>query len=101
MKEFVAREGDPNTGGVTRTKIITAYRQDALRCALVLSKQKQMKVAEIKTTAGVLKAASILQKNHYNWFERTQRGVYCLTPAGHTGLQIYANVLASLQDNQP
>ncbi len=97
--EFESRVGDPNTGGITRTKIITAYRQDALRCAVALSNNKEMKVANIKALTGVPKAASILLKNHYGWFERTARGVYSLSPLGHEGLKIYAGLLPSLDDN--
>ncbi|MBT4488395.1 MAG: hypothetical protein HOK30_17720 [Rhodospirillaceae bacterium] len=96
LTEFVSRDGDPNTGGINRTKIITAYRQDALRCAQALRGRKAKKVADIKATAGVPKAASILQKNHYDWFERTARGVYRLTPTGREGLKKYASILQSL-----
>ncbi|MCW9033935.1 MAG: DUF2161 family putative PD-(D/E)XK-type phosphodiesterase [Rhodospirillales bacterium] len=96
MTEFSTREGDPNTGGINRTKIITAYRQDALRCAVALSTQKKMKVAEIKTATGVIRTGSILQKNYYNWFERTERGIYCLTPSGKEGLKLYAKALPTL-----
>lgn len=93
MTEFAARIGDPNTGGTTRTKIVTAYRQDALRCAVALRIHGDMKVAHIKAEAGVSRAASILQKNHYNWFERTARGIYRLAPLGYKGLQQHAEVL--------
>ena len=96
MTEFRMRVGDPNTGGVNRAKIITAYRQDALRCAVVLAEDEMMKVADIRSKAGVANAASILQKNHYAWFERTSRGVYCLTPPGREGLREYAEILSSL-----
>ncbi len=98
IAEFLAREGDPNTGGANRTKIITAYRQDALRCAIVLKCPDQLKVAEIRAGSGVPRAASILQKNHYGWFERTERGVYRLSPAGREGLQTYADILPSLDE---
>jgi hypothetical protein len=37
LKEFAKRTGDPNAGGATRQGLMTAYRQDALRCARVLS----------------------------------------------------------------
>lgn len=33
LREFERRVGDPNLGGQTKVKRITAYRQDALRCA--------------------------------------------------------------------
>ncbi len=99
MTEFAMRSGDPNTGGVTRTKIVTAYRQDALRCAAALNGADDMKVAEIRTISGVSRAAGILQKNHYGWFERTGRGVYRLTPLGNESLKLYADVLSGLDAN--
>ena len=36
LGEHAKRIGDPNRGGVTRTPIMTAYRQEALRCATLL-----------------------------------------------------------------
>ncbi|MDA0238658.1 MAG: DUF2161 family putative PD-(D/E)XK-type phosphodiesterase [Proteobacteria bacterium] len=101
MKEFSARVGDPNTGGITRTKIVTAYRQDALRCAVAMADNVEMKVAEVKRAAGVSRAASILQKNHYDWFERTTRGVYRLTALGQEGLAQHSEVLAMLDEMSP
>jgi len=99
LTEFALRSGDPNAGGVTHTKIITSYRQDALRCAMVLGQKTQMKVADIRSATGVSRTAGILQNNHYGWFERTARGVYCLTPLGHEGLQQYAGILPPLDDD--
>jgi len=96
LTEFRMRVGDPNTGGVNRSKIITAYRQNALRCALVLAEDETMKVADIRSKANVANAASILQKNHYAWFVRVGHGVYCLTPLGREGLLDYAEILPSL-----
>lgn len=96
VAEFQRRKGDPNTGGTNRTKIMTAYRQDALRCALVLEKETQMKVADIRNEAAVQNAASILQNNHYGWFERIARGVYCLTSVGRDSLQANTDILPVL-----
>ncbi|PHQ68162.1 MAG: hypothetical protein COB93_10605 [Sneathiella sp.] len=101
MTEFLARVGDPNTGGINRTKIITAYRQDAFRCAVVMSNEIEMNVADIRTVAGVDNAASILQKNHYDWFERTRRGVYCLTPQGRESVQSNTDILPSELEKMP
>jgi hypothetical protein len=96
MAEFANRAGDPNTGGSTRTKIVTAYRQDALRCALTLQGQEDMKVAAIRAEADVTKTASILQKNHYGWFERCGHGRYRLSEAGLQALELYNDILPSL-----
>lgn len=85
-KEFAGRTGDPNTGGATRTKIMTAYRQDAIRVAGALAGGKTLKISEIKQTTGVARAASILQHNHYGWFERVSRGTYQLTRLGESAI---------------
>ncbi len=82
VAEFNRRAGDPNTGGSTRKTIVTAYRQDAMRCADLLKKNGPMKVADLRAQSGADNAASILQKNHYGWFERVSRGVYTLTEKG-------------------
>ncbi|USG61979.1 DUF2161 family putative PD-(D/E)XK-type phosphodiesterase [Sneathiella marina] len=100
VAEFQRRKGDPNTGGTNRTKIMTAYRQDALRCAQALVTEKAMKVADIRKAAAVQNAASILQKNHYGWFERTARGIYCLTSAGHESLAANKEVLLISRDQR-
>ena len=82
VAEFNRRTGDPNTGGTTRKTIITAYRQDAMRCAELLQKNGPMKVAELRAQTGAENAATIMQNNHYGWFERVSRGVYALTEKG-------------------
>lgn len=95
LKEFERRVGDPNTGGQTRRKIVTAYRQDALRLAMMAQAAGRLRPVE-GTRAGIPKAASILQKDHYGWFERVDRGVYTLRPAGAAALETYADVVATL-----
>ena len=96
MQEFASRVGDPNTGGVSRKQIVTSYRQDVLRCAALLQAEGEMKVADIRMQTGVERAAAILQKNHYVWFERTSRGIYGLTPRGREELEQYADVIKTL-----
>ncbi len=96
LTEFESRTGDPNIGGTTRTKIVTAYRQDALRCAVALQTAGEMKLADIRKQTGVANAAGIFQKNHYEWFERVNRGIYTLTPAGKLALDYYAALLPDL-----
>lgn len=80
LREFTARRGDPNKGGTTRAKIITAYRQEAIRIAEHLAEYGPAKPAELKRAVGAEKAGSILAKNHYGWFVRVEHGVYDLTP---------------------
>lgn len=84
MREHQKRKGDPAIGGSTRTPLMTAYRQQALGCASALA-SGPLKVREIRVQ--VPEAAKILQGNVYGWFERVDRGVYGLTPAGQEALE--------------
>jgi hypothetical protein len=94
--EFERRVGDPNIGGSTRTPLVTAYRQDALRVAGALASNGPMRVAELRATTGVVRAAGILQRNVYGWFGRLGRGTYALSAAGQAALGQFAEAVAAL-----
>ncbi len=96
LKEFAKRVGDPNTGGATRKGLMTAYRQDALRCVGVLNKQGPIKAAKVAKAAGVEKARRLMADDHYGWFERVAPGIYQLTPNGEQAVADYGDALASL-----
>jgi hypothetical protein len=78
LGEFVKRAGDPNVGGATRRGLVTAYRQDALRCVAFLSENGATKAALVANGSGVSNARRIMADNHYGWFERVSPGVYRL-----------------------
>lgn len=82
LREFAKLVGDPNTGGSTRTGLMTAYRQDALRCLRVLADDGPTKAALVARISGVEKARRIMSDNHYGWFERVGTGIYALSPRG-------------------
>lgn len=94
LREFERRVGDPNTGGMTGVKQVTAYRQDALRCAEFLHRQGPSKVSDVARATGVARAGVIMNRDHYGWFERIARGIYGLTPAGAGGLAQFEDGLA-------
>ncbi|MCW5747324.1 MAG: hypothetical protein KIT36_14140 [Alphaproteobacteria bacterium] len=87
LGEHARRVGDPTTGGSTRRPIMTAYRQEALRCAALLATKGPMSPKALRAAADAPKAAGILRRDVYGWFERTARGVYDLTPQGRLGLE--------------
>jgi hypothetical protein len=88
LGEHARRVGDPTLGGSsTKVPMMTAYRQEALRCAGLLAKNGPMKIAALKLAADAPKAASILSADYYGWFERVERGIYGLTPKGRAGLE--------------
>jgi hypothetical protein len=95
LREFERRVGDPNVGGTTGTKRMTAYRQDALRMAAHLA-NGTMRPAVLAKVSGVAKAAAILRADHYGWFERVAPATYALTPVGHAALASHASDLSAL-----
>ncbi|MCY4584132.1 MAG: DUF2161 family putative PD-(D/E)XK-type phosphodiesterase, partial [Chloroflexi bacterium] len=99
LREFQRRVGDPNEGGTNRRKVMTAYRQDALRCALYLNLHGPTKASVVAHDTGAARARSIMYADHYGWFERpvgTPRGTYGLTPKGRAALDEYGDEVSDL-----
>ncbi len=96
LREFAKRVGDPNTGGATRHGLITAYRQDALRCLNYLSKNGPTKASEVAAGTQVGTARRIMADDHYGWFQRVKPGIYTTTPKGVTAMQQYKAELSRL-----
>ena len=86
LKEFAERVGDPEAGGSPSRQRLTAYRQDALRCAREIAGADALKVSVIRDRTDVLRAGQILRDNHYGWFERVTPGHYRLTTKGQREL---------------
>lgn len=94
--EFRERSGDYNVGGSHGQKLVTAYREKALRVAEVLARGgEHMSPREIRDQSGIGKTSDILQHNYYGWFIRISRGRYSLTPEGREALRKYEQVTAS------
>jgi hypothetical protein len=89
LGEFARRAGDPNAGGSTRVKLVTAYRQEALRVASVLAARGPLSPAVLRIDAEAPKAGGILRDDVYGWFERVERGIYMLTPSGAAALEMF------------
>lgn len=89
VAEFEKRRGDPNTGGATRVGLVTAYRQDAIRCAEYLAVAGPSQGAAVARETGVPRATNIMAADHYGWFEKVSRGVYGL----RVGSSIYENIV--------
>ncbi|MEE4383699.1 MAG: DUF2161 family putative PD-(D/E)XK-type phosphodiesterase, partial [Pseudomonadales bacterium] len=98
LKEFAERAGDPEPGGAPAGPRLTAYRQDAIRCAEALSGEPVLKASIVRDRSGVPRAATILRDNHYGWFERVARGHYALTQRGREDLGAWSQALARLLD---
>jgi hypothetical protein len=86
LGEHARRVGDPNRGGITKTPLMTAYRQEALRCALLIRRGGIASIKALRATGLVPNVAKILQDDVYGWFERVERGIYRLTEKAATDI---------------
>ncbi|MEO1610900.1 MAG: DUF2161 family putative PD-(D/E)XK-type phosphodiesterase [Pseudomonadota bacterium] len=100
LREFERRVGDPNAGGATGVKRMTAYRQDALRLAAHLKAEGPTKASIVASATDVARARAIMAKDHYGWFERVSTGIYALTPKGAAATDAYAEEIARLIDDK-
>jgi hypothetical protein len=93
LREFSSRSGDYNTGGVNKRPLMTAYRENALRIADFLLINGPSSVKTMRESLKMEKIGAILQKNFYQWYIRTGRGIYMLTPKGEEALQTYRTIV--------
>lgn len=84
IREHQRRKGDPMLGGSTKVPVMTAYRQQALACALALE-GGPLRPKDMKSAAP--DAGKILLGNVYGWFQRVEKGVYVLTEVGRDALK--------------
>ena len=96
LKEFEQRQGDHNLGGSSSKPIVTAYRQEALRCAQPLKMYGPLKISILKELGAGAKAGNILRDNHYNWFRKKEWGIYQITDSGLQGLLDFKWVVDSI-----
>jgi hypothetical protein len=90
LGEHARRVGDPNRGGITRTPIVTAYRQEALRCAALIERGGRASLKALRETGLVPNAPRILQRDVYGWFRRLERATYGLTERARRDLGRFA-----------
>jgi hypothetical protein len=100
LREFARLAGDPNAGGSTRKGLVTAYRQDALRCLNLLDEVGPTKAAVVAERSRVANARRLMADNHYGWFDRVETGIYALSPNGHRAVCDYAEEISRLRSAQ-
>lgn len=89
LQEVAKRTENLNTGGSNRTKIITAYRLNAIKIAELLIQYGASSPKKMKELGTGNKTQSILYNNFYGWFQRVEKGVYDITEKGKIALAEY------------
>lgn len=75
LSEFSKRTAEYNKGG-QRGKIITAYREAAVKIFFLLQKSKKSSPAGLIKMGAPPNTGNILRDNHYGWFQKISRGLY-------------------------
>lgn len=95
VRELSARRTDGNIGGTRGVPLLTAYREAALKLAVLIDMHGPMKPKELREKGGhEKKTTSILNANFYGWFEREEDGRYALTTAGKDALATYERAVS-------
>lgn len=84
--ELEQRQVDGNVGGMTRRKIMTAFREKSICLACLLEREKQVSLASLRER-GMEDYVGILSRNYDKWFRRVEKGVYALSDKGREALE--------------
>ena len=94
IREMDGRSADFNQGGSSGRKLVTAYRESALRIAVFLDKIGPQSPKALRALGTGEKTLPILYGNVYGWFDRIGHALYDITPEGRTALKTYADLSA-------
>lgn len=92
LQEIADRSGEYNVAGSTRTKLVTAYRENAVLIGCCLRRFGPLSAKQLRDMGSGEKTSSILYNNYYDWFQRIRRGVYQLTGLGEQQLSDYPQI---------
>jgi hypothetical protein len=98
ISEIDGRYAEFNASGEpVKTEKLTAYKQQCIAIANALSKRQSATPAELRAGGMPAKTQQILSQNFYGWFERIDRGVYCLNDRGRAALTGYREVVRTIE----
>jgi hypothetical protein len=89
LEEIDQRSADYNTAGSTRRKLMTAYREQAIRIACCLARHDQLAPRDLREMGTGPKTQAILYDNVYGWFQRMGAGAYRLAARGIREIKEY------------
>lgn len=89
LTEIEGRTGDFNRGGSSQMKIMTAYKETCIHIACCLIHHGPLSAKVLREIGTGDKTSQILIKNHDEWFERIERGIYAISEKGKNDLEDY------------
>ena len=91
--EFKERSGDYNVGGSHGTKLMTAYKERALRIAVALRSLEEAAPRDLVKLTAISQAPTMLRNNYYGWYEKISRGKYTLSKLGQDAIEQYDHII--------
>lgn len=82
-KEVDSRNLHVNTGGVNKTKILTAYREKSIYILCLAEAFGEISPAQINKILNEPYAGNIVSRNFYGWFKKISKGVYAISDEGY------------------
>jgi len=98
LEEIEGRHADYNTGGSSKTKIMTSYKENCIQIACYLERFGPSSPKDLVSKGTGKKTQSILNMNYYQWFEKIKRGVYCLSDKGKKELEEFPELVQYYTD---
>lgn len=92
--EIAGRHGNFNQAGSVRTRLMTAYRENAIHIATCLRRLGPAAPRTLRALGTGDKTLAILSRNVYGWFERREKGIYALAEAGEEAFRLYPEMVA-------
>lgn len=93
LQEIEKRHGDHNVGGSNRTRIVTAYRENALRIAGLIENAGHITRKELVEAGCGSKTYYILKNNYYKWFRKNPDDSYTLTDRAFEEMEPYRELI--------
>jgi hypothetical protein len=93
LEEVGQRSADYNVAGSTRRKLVTSYREQAVRIACLLSVRGELAPRDLRALGTGPKTQGILYHNVYGWFHRVGTGAYRLSAHGAREIEAYPELV--------
>lgn len=93
LAEIKGRNGDHNVGGSTKTKIMTAYKENCIQIAYLLERSGPLSPKALRQLGTGDKTLSILHKNYYGWYEKIDRGIYAISEKGKKEIKEFPEIV--------
>ncbi len=84
-REFEGRSFD-NIGGVNKTRLMTAYKEQSIRLLCYLEILEEASPGALRSLGFNKNVGNVLYQNFYGWFSRIRKGVYGLSEEGRLAL---------------